>query len=309
MVTLTSPGIDKPEPSSDKYDDVHVVGSRYGQDLDKASIERMLKGEVKNPFQELIDFLSPLGEGLAHVVMAIPTLLIGGLAWALGELAKAFQGGSNPVPYPQSPVFQDIPDKLLEAVAPLREVLEANQQIAEDATEDAKKINTVMETAFANGEDYSGDLQLQWNKLVNNVDEAQNASINSLKLENISQEDAILALTMASMRSGRIVVADREQAVNDGYVRVDNPRMSSASYVTARDGVSKWYGNITVITQWRGGESMLRSGWVEAGKLVGKEYIYLDKTLGHIEHTIAIYSEMPKEEYLAYKAQTTVTNH
>lgn len=309
MVTLTSPGIDKPAPSSDKYDDVYTPGSRFGQDLDKATVERMLKGEVRNPLQPVLDFLGPLGKGLGELILSVPLAVAGGLAWAIGELAKGFKGGSNPVPYPQSPVFQNIPDKLLEAVAPLREVLEANQQVAESATEDARKINEMMETAFANGEDYSGDLQLQWNKLVNKVDEAQSASINSLKLENISQEDAILALTKASMRSGRIVVADREQAVNDGYVRVDNPRMSSASYVTARDGVSKWYGNITVITQWRGGNSMVRSGWVEAGKLVGKDYIYLNQNLGHIEHTIAIYSEMPKEEYLAYKAQTTVVNH
>lgn len=306
---MTSPGIDKPAPSSDKYDDVYSVGSRFGQDLDESTIERLLKGEVRNPLQPVLDFLGPIGKGLGDLILSVPLAVAGGLAWAIGEITKAFQGGSNPVPYPQSAVFQDIPDKLLEAVAPLREVLEENQKVAEGATDDAKKINEMMETAFANGEDYSGDLQLKWNRLVNNVDEAQNASINSLKLENISQEDAILALTKASMRSGRIVVADREQAVNDGYVRVDNPRMSSAAYVTARDGLSKWYGNITVITQWRGGESMIRSGWVEEGKLVGKDYIYLDKTLGHIEHTIAIYSEMPKEEYLEYKNSITVDNH
>lgn len=306
---MTSPGIDKPAPSSDKYDDVYSVGSRFGQDLDVTTVENMLKGEVRNPLQPLLDFLGPIGKGLGDLILSVPLAIAGGLAWAIGELAKGFKGGSNPVPYPQSPVFQDIPDKLLEAVAPLREVLEENQQIAEDATEDARQINEVMETAFANGEGYSGDLQLQWNKLVNNVDEAQNASINSLKLENISQEDAILALTKAAMRSGRIVVADRDQAVNDGYVRVDNPSNSSAAYVTARSAVSKWYGNITVITQWRGGSSMVRSGWVENGKLVGKDNIYLDQNLGHIEHTIAIYSEMPKAEYLAYRAQTTVTNH
>lgn len=306
---MTSPGIDKPAPSSDKYDDVYTVGSRFGQDLDESTIEKMLKGEVRNPLQPLLDFLGPIGKGLGDLILSVPLAIAGGLAWAVGEIAKGLKGGSNPVPYPQSAVFQDIPDKLLEAVAPLREVLEENQKVAEDATNDAKQINEMMETAFASGEGYSGDLQLKWNRLVNNVDEAQNASINSLKLENISQEDAILALTKASMRSGRIVVADREQAVNDGYVRVDNPRMSSASYVTARDGLSKWYGNIVVITQWRGGESMIRSGWVEAGKLVGKDYIYLDKTLGHIEHTIAIYSEMPKEEYLEYKRSITVDNH
>lgn len=306
---MTSPGIDKPAPSSDKYDDVYTVGSRFGQDLDAATVESMLKGEVRNPLQPLLDFLGPIGKGLGDLILSVPLAIAGGLAWAIGELAKGFKGGSNPVPYPQSPVFQDIPDKLLEAVAPLREVLEANQEVAETATEDAKRINDAMETAFANGEGYSGDLQLQWNKLVNNVDEAQNASINSLKLENISQEDAILALTKASMRSGRIVVADRDQAVNDGYVRVDNPSNSSASYVTARSAVSKWYGNLIAITQWRGGDIMIRSGWVEAGKLVGKDNLVLDTSLGHIEHTIAIYSEMPKAEYLAYKAQTTVTNH
>lgn len=319
MVTLTSPGIDKPEPSSDKYDDVHVVGSRYGQDLKQSTVEAMLKGEVRSPFQGLIDFLGPLGEGLANIVMAIPNLVVDGLAWAVGEITKAFQSGSNPVPYPQSAVFPDIPVKLNAALDPLREVLQQSQKKAEDALGDAKELNDMMEAEFDKDPEYAklGSLQLKWNKFIMETDEAQNASIEALGKADDALGDSVKALSLAAARSGRIVVADREQAVNDGYVRVDNPRNSSSAYVTARDGVAKWYGNITVITQWRedsllprgGGYTMVRSGWVEEGKLVGKSNIYLNRTGGHIEHTIAIYSEIPKEDYLEYKESITVDNH
>lgn len=47
---MTTPGISKPSATTDKYQDVHGKGSRFGQDLSEDSVRRMLLGRDASPF-------------------------------------------------------------------------------------------------------------------------------------------------------------------------------------------------------------------------------------------------------------------
>lgn len=47
---MTTPGISKPNATTNKYQDVHGKGSRFGQDLSADSVRRMLVGRDSSPF-------------------------------------------------------------------------------------------------------------------------------------------------------------------------------------------------------------------------------------------------------------------
>lgn len=296
------------------YETVHKKGSRFGQDLTEAGVEALLKGGGGGGGIDVFGFLENLArsvpQGLMNLVNSIPNLIIDSLAWASNQL----WGETKDVPYPSSPSFTAIPEKLQAALEPLKQILDTNIQLAESATEEAEGINKVMRNAFANGEDYSGDLQLQWNTLVNNTDKSQNASIKALEDSDKALIDANKALTIAAMRSGRICFADRQTRVQDGFVKIDNPAGSSSAYVSlppASQLKEKWYGTITGICQFRSDPPQIRSCWVENGVLKGSsgntiEYLYFGGGVRHIEHTIAIYTQMTPEVFAEFKLGTTV---
>lgn len=89
---MTSPGIDKPDPSSDKYDDVYTVGSRFGQDLDAATVESMLKGEVHSPFH---DALAKFGDVLKEIGLILGGAIelgVGALQWIADGVLSIVNG-------------------------------------------------------------------------------------------------------------------------------------------------------------------------------------------------------------------------
>ena len=47
---MTAPNINKPNATTNKYQDVHSKGSRFGQDLSEDSVRRMLMGRDTSPF-------------------------------------------------------------------------------------------------------------------------------------------------------------------------------------------------------------------------------------------------------------------
>lgn len=304
---MTSPNVSKPEIKQGNYDTVHSVGSGFGQNLDENSIRAMLTGRDRAPFDSILSELRKIPEGIVNLALGIPEYLVSSIAWAVGELAKGFGSYETEVPYPQSPRFQDIPEKLRDAVQPLRGMIDEAMGESESARKEAEDINRMMMNAFDAGEDYPADLQLRWNALVNKVDEAQDAAINSLKLTDITQDEAIEALALATMRTGRVVWADRETTVDDGYVRVANPSWNSTAYVTINPKHG-WYGSVTAITQYARDHPRIRSAYVANGKMVGKNELEMRSTsTASIEHTIAIYTEMTEEQYNKVMGETTVT--
>ena len=297
------------------YETIHKKGSRFGQDLTEAGVEALLKGGGggSNPIGNLVDLALKIPGGLVNLVLSIPTTIIDGLTWAANQL----WGETKDVPYPESPSFTAIPEKLQAALAPLKQILDENIQLAESATQEAEGINQAMRNAFANGEGYSGDLQLQWNTLVNNTDKSQNASIKALEDSDEALRDANKALSIAAMRSGRICFADRQTRVQDGFVKIDNPAGSATAYVSlppASQLKEKWYGTITAITQFESDHPRIRSCWVENGVMKGSSGNTIDslvmRTGGfapRIEHTIAIYTQMTPEVFAEFKLGTKVT--
>lgn len=302
-----------PSHKVEGYETIHKKGSRFGQDLTEAGVEALLKGGGgdSNPIGALVDLALKIPGGLVNLVLSVPNIIIDGLAWAASQL----WGETKDVPYPESPSFTAIPEKLQAALAPLKQILDENIQLAETATQEAEGINQVMRNAFANGEDYSGDLQLQWNTLVNNTDKSQNASIKALQDSDEALRDANKALSIAAMRSGRICFADRQTRVQDGFVKIDNPAGSSSAYISlppASQLKEKWYGTITGICQFRSDPPQIRSCWVENGVLKGSsgntiDYLYFGGGFRHIEHTIAIYTQMPPDVFADFKLGTKVT--
>ena len=72
MVPLTSPNQPEPDPTSDKYDDVHSVGSKFGQDLTEKSVRTMLMEQGKSPFQQAAEnFFGAIGGLISGIAKAI----------------------------------------------------------------------------------------------------------------------------------------------------------------------------------------------------------------------------------------------
>ena len=72
MVPLTSPNQPEPDPTGDKYDDVHSVGSRFGQDLTESSVRTMLMSQGKSPFQQAAEnFFGAIGGLISGIANAI----------------------------------------------------------------------------------------------------------------------------------------------------------------------------------------------------------------------------------------------
>lgn len=299
------------------YETVHKKGSRFGQDLTEAGVEALLKGGGGGGGIDVFGFLENLArsvpQGLMNLINSIPNLVIDSFAWAATQL----WGETKDMPYPESPSFTAIPEKMLAALEPLKQEFDKNIAIAEKATGDAEKINDIMKAAFAAGEDYSGDLQLQWNALVNKTDDAQNQLLDTLKLENFTQSEAITALSQAAMRTGRVVWADRQTRVHDGFVKIDNPAGKATAYISlppASQLKEKWYGSITAITQYERDVPRIRSAWVENGVLKDMGFNPISSlnmtTWGaapSIEHTIAIYTQMTKEDFERYRSEFSFT--
>lgn len=73
---MTSPGISKPDPTNDKYDDVYGRGSSFGQDLDPSNVRSMLMKKDRQNFDWSFDmFHEALGNVFNAVGNAIAELL------------------------------------------------------------------------------------------------------------------------------------------------------------------------------------------------------------------------------------------
>lgn len=69
---MTSPNQPEPTPTSDRYDDVHSPGSRYGQDLTEDSIRTMLRGQTMSPFQQALEgFLGTISSIVGDIAASI----------------------------------------------------------------------------------------------------------------------------------------------------------------------------------------------------------------------------------------------
>lgn len=94
MVPLTSPNQPKPGPTSDQYDDVHSVGSSFGQDLTESSVRTMLMSQGKSPFQQALDnFVGAIG----GLISGIANAITGGGGAQFSEIAGAVETRLGPI--------------------------------------------------------------------------------------------------------------------------------------------------------------------------------------------------------------------
>lgn len=105
--------------------------------------------------------------------------------------------------------------------------------LAEKGVGDAKTINDTMNAAFASGEEYSGSLQLKWNKLVNNVDDSQNIAIQGLTASTML---AFPHMNVAPNDSSGRPWWSIGMSVNSGFTPPGFP--SGKSYWTASSSIS-----------------------------------------------------------------------
>lgn len=69
---MTSPNQPEPDPTNDNYDDVHSVGSAFGQDLTEDSVRTMLMSRGKSPFQRALEnFAGAIGGLISGIANAI----------------------------------------------------------------------------------------------------------------------------------------------------------------------------------------------------------------------------------------------
>lgn len=68
---MTSPGINKPESSSDVYDDVHSRGSSFGQDLKNKDVRGMLVGRQTSSFLNVGNIFGGVIEKIGQALMGI----------------------------------------------------------------------------------------------------------------------------------------------------------------------------------------------------------------------------------------------
>lgn len=68
---MTSPGIGKPEPESDIYDDVYTKGSSFGKDLDANGVREMLVGRQTNSFLGIGGLFGGVIDKIGQALMGI----------------------------------------------------------------------------------------------------------------------------------------------------------------------------------------------------------------------------------------------
>lgn len=96
---MTSPNQPEPDPTGDKYDDVHSVGSTFGQDLTEDSVRTMLMSQAKSPFQQALEnFLGTVSGIIGDIAAAIRgdggakyQVISGAVNERLGPLDSAIQ--------------------------------------------------------------------------------------------------------------------------------------------------------------------------------------------------------------------------
>lgn len=91
---MTSPNQPEPNPTSDKYDDVHSPGSRYGQDLTENSVRTLLRGQTMSPFQGA---LSAFGNAIGGLISGIAQAITGGGGAQFTEISAAVETRLGPI--------------------------------------------------------------------------------------------------------------------------------------------------------------------------------------------------------------------
>lgn len=131
---MTSPNQPKPDPTSDRYDDVHSVGSSFGQDLTENSVRDMLMSQGESPFQQAIgnffDFVGNIGIAIGN---------------AVGRLIP----GINIVPLP--PLYEQFTDEAFRALEPLHSMADEAIEKADAAQDRAEELSGDL-TGFVEGD-------------------------------------------------------------------------------------------------------------------------------------------------------------
>lgn len=68
---MTSPNQPEPNPTNDKYDDVHSQGSRFGQDLTEQSVRTMLGGGISSPFAGAAGVFNGIVSGITNALSGL----------------------------------------------------------------------------------------------------------------------------------------------------------------------------------------------------------------------------------------------
>ena len=152
---MTSPNINKPESTNEKYDDVYSRGSSFGQDLSESSVRSLLTGRVKSPLSQFLQWGANLIGGAVNDIANILTgtggasyeVLTGAAVERLGDIRTQITEAAKD--------FQNLADKaeelgtkqdgILEDVAKQNVVIEQAKGVADTAISNAESVSTALE--------------------------------------------------------------------------------------------------------------------------------------------------------------------
>lgn len=92
-----SHGIPRPSPTSDRYPDIHGMGSSFGQGLDENSIRDMLTGLSSSPFHDAFTKFGDVLREIGLILGGAIELGIGALRWVAEGLTSLIDGISQAI--------------------------------------------------------------------------------------------------------------------------------------------------------------------------------------------------------------------
>lgn len=151
---MTSPNINKPKPTNEKYNDIYSRGSSFGQDLTESGVRKLLTGRIQSPLAQFLqwgvnlignavhDIVNVLnGEGAKYEVLTGATVArLGDIRTQITEASKDFQelaGKADELGAKQ--------DVILEDVAKQGVAVEKAKSDASSAIDTAKSTSTALE--------------------------------------------------------------------------------------------------------------------------------------------------------------------
>lgn len=151
---MTSPNINKPKPTNEKYNDIYSRGSSFGQDLTESGVRKLLTGRVKSPLSQFLQWGANLigsavndivnvltGEGASYEVLTGAAVeRLGDIRTQITEAAKDFQNLAD-----KAEELGTKQDGILEDISAQGVVIEQAKTDASKAIKDAGTVSTALE--------------------------------------------------------------------------------------------------------------------------------------------------------------------
>lgn len=173
---MTSPFIDKPSATNDKYDDVHTKGSTYGQDLkNEAQVRELLSHRVESPFQQAFrrfgEFATGMVSGIADAIRGE-----GGASFkAINVAVNERLGPINTLISETGERHKELADKVETIITDQDGYVQKSETLLEKIEDAEKKSDDALdkaETLITDQKEFKAEIQPDINKALQDSDKA-----------------------------------------------------------------------------------------------------------------------------------------